>query len=208
MAGAGTSDGQQGYHESIRNEDEGIVGADDGDLESTMESLPWQEREHIREVVGNGHAVDDRALAELAARWARRAHRRASRIFTFVLGACVVIAAGVIAISNDDFDTVGAAFGAVLAISSVGLVIWAQLRPFRRADLANLAVINRSDGPPTREWSHWVLAWLVAWPIAGVVGIALRTLGIDVLSGPVGLMVFFGALWFVKRAIDHSESSP
>lgn len=184
--------------------------ADDSDLDAAMESLPWQQREHIHEAVANGRAVDDPALAETAALWADRSYRRTSQAFTVVLAACVAAGAcviAVVAVSSDDFDTIGISIAFAIAISSVGLIMWAQLRPSRRSELANLAVIERGEGPSTREWTNWVWAWLVAWPVAGVVGLALQLLGIDALAGPIGLIAFFAAVWATKRTIDRFESS-
>jgi hypothetical protein len=38
-----------------------------------------------------------------------------------------------------------------------------------------------------------------------VVGVLLRAVGVTVLAGPLGIVVWFALVWVVKRALDSRE---
>lgn len=98
-------------------------------------------------------------------------------------------------------------FAGVTGLGVMALIFWAGAwRPHVRAEKANLAKAGLGAPPSRREPSHWVIAWLIAWPIAAIVGAALRAVGVTLLAGPVGIVVWFGLVWAVKRVLDSRES--
>jgi hypothetical protein len=99
-----------------------------------------------------------------------------------------------------------ALFAGATAVGMTGLILWAvSWRPLVRAEKANLALAGGGEPPHRREPSHWVIAWLVAWPMAFLVGVLLRAVGISVLAGPLGIVAWFTLVWVVKRALDSRE---
>lgn len=180
------------------------------DLRAEIEGLPWQQREAINEAISEGHAVKNESLALLAAEWAAERQRQTVRIYFGVVGPiCVVVLAVMLWLltSNDPDGSIGAAMSAGIAgIGVMALIVWAVgWRPLVRAEQANLALVGIGVPPRRREPSHWVIAWLVAWPIAGVFGLLLRVAGVTILAGPLGIVLWFALVWAVKRALDSRE---
>ncbi len=180
------------------------------ELRAEIQALPWQKREALNEAVSEGRAVDDENLAPLAAEWAAERQREMLRIYFRVLAPILIVVLALmlwLLVSNDPEGSVGGAvFAGITGVGMTALIIWAVgWRPLVRAEKANLALTGVGDPPRRREPSHWVIAWLVAWPIALVVGVLLRAVGVTLLAGPVGIIVWFGLVWAVKRALDSRE---
>ncbi len=170
-----------------------------------------QQRAVILEAVSEGRAVKDASLALLAGRWAAERRRRTARLYLGVIGpiGVIVVAAMLWLITNNDPEgSLGAAiFAGIAGVGVMALVVWAiAWRPLVRAEKANLALVGVGAPPRQREPSNWVFAWLVAWPIAGVVGLLLRAVGVTILAGPVGVVVWFALIWVVKRALDSRDA--
>ncbi len=180
-------------------------------VQAEIEALSPQTRAVIFEAVTEGRAVKDESLALLAARWAAEQRRRTARLYLGIVGPlCVVVAFSMLwfMTRNDPERTLGAVlFAGTGGIGVIGLVVWAiAWRPLVRAERANLALAGIGAPPRRREPSNWVMAWLIAWPIAAVVGVLLRVVGIAVLSGPIGLVVWVALVWAVKQALDRREA--
>ena len=176
------------------------------ELQAAIEALPWQQREVIFEATSGGRAVRDASLAGLAAEWASAQRARLLRILLLLL-VPLAVAAGVGAIvaaeRDASMDAGGLVFAVAAALVMMSLIYWAvALRPPRRAEQANLAVVGRAEPPSRRDASNWVLAVLIAWWPAALVGGALAALDVTILSGPVGAVVWVAMIWAVKRALD------
>lgn len=159
------------------------------------------------EAVGNGHAVEDIALARLAADYAEVTRHQLTLLYLWFfipLGLAVLAAVSWLASKDDEGLDIGAVlFSGAGAVTFLGLITWAIVfRPLTRARQANLHAAGLSDAaPPKRDLSNWVLAWLIAWPIAGIVGAGARAIGLDTES-PVAFLAWVSAIWFAKRALD------
>ncbi len=180
------------------------------ELRAEIQALPWQKREALNEALSEGRAVDDENLAALAAEWAAQRQREMLRIYFGVLAPILVVVVALmlwLVVSNDPEGSLGGAvFAGITGVGMTALIMWAgSWRPLVRAERANLALTGVGDPPRRREPSHWVVAWLVAWPIAFVVGVLLRAVGVTLLAGPLGIVVWFGLVWAVKRALDSRE---
>jgi hypothetical protein len=176
------------------------------ELQAAIEALPCQQREAIFEATSGGGAVQDESLAELAAEWAGAQRARLLRSLVLLL-VPLAVAAGVGAIvaaeRDAGIDPGGLVFAIATALVMMSLIYWAvALRPARRAEQANLAVVGRAEPPSRRDASNWVLAVLIAWWPAALVGGALAALDVTILSGPVGAVVWLAMIWAIKRALD------
>ena len=171
-----------------------------------INALPRAQREAIHRAVDERRAVDDAALAPLAAEWALSQRRPLLRVF--VLGAPPIVVTALFMVwftsRNDAPLTAGGAVG--LGFFIVGLLwllgwaIW--WRPLVRAERANRAKLGLARPPPRREPSHWVVAALASWWIAMIVGALLLAVGVKALSPSVGIIVWFGLAWLIKRGLD------
>ncbi len=181
------------------------------EVTAELERLPWQKREALREAVGEGKAVSDPELAQLAVDYAEVTHHQLVRIYACVLAPLVLVVLGALfwflSGSEEDFSVGAALFASVMTFTITGGLVWAvTLRPLARARHANLhlaGLVEHGLGP--RDASHWVLAWFIAWPTAALVGAGLRAAGLDV-AGPLAFAAWVGVLWSVKRALDDRAS--
>ena len=183
--------------------------ADREELKAQIEGLPWQKREAINDALARGRAVADEDLAPLAAAWAFERRGRTARLYLGFLGPLVILTVAIVlwlVSRNDPDSSVGAlVLGAFTAVGMMALIVWAVAwRPLVRAEKANLAKTGAGPPPSKRDPGNWVIAWLIAWPIASIVGLGVRALGVS--PGPVGVVVWVGLLWAVKRGLDNSES--
>ncbi len=180
------------------------------ELRAAIEALPWQQREAIFDATSAGKRVRDEALAQLAAEWAAAQHARLSRIFLLLLvplGIAAGVGAVVSAQRDAAIDAGGLVFAVAVALMIMSLIFWAEaLRPAARAEQANLAALGRAEPPSRRDASNWVLAVLIAWWPAALVGGALAALDVTILSGPVGAVVWLVMIWVVKRTLDSRAS--
>lgn len=176
------------------------------ELHAAIAALPWQQREAIFEATRGGRAVHDESLAELAADWAAAQRARLLRALLLLLVPLAVAAgAGAMVAAEHDggMDGGGFVFAVAAALVMMSLVYWAvAVRPARRAEQANLAVAGRAEPPSRRDASNWVVAVLIAWCSAALVGGALAALDVTTLSAPVGAVVWLAMTWAVKRALD------
>lgn len=182
------------------------------EVKADIEALQQQEREMIFGAVRSGRSVDDRSVAPLAAEWARASRMRLRRTFGRIVAPLVAVTllleVAFFMRTVPTFGFAGAVTVAALASAFIGLIIWAVgLRPFVRAEQANLAATGAAKPPRSREPSHWVLAWLIGWPFAALAGLLIRAAGSDALAGPVGIVVWIAILYAIKRALDRRRAS-
>ncbi|MEJ7764872.1 MAG: hypothetical protein WKF86_05205 [Acidimicrobiales bacterium] len=178
------------------------------ELKAQIERLPWQKRAAIIEALARGRAVADEDLAPLAAAWAVERRAWTARLYLGFIGPLMILTVAIVlwlVSRNDPDSSVGAMlFAAFTALGIMTLIVWAGAwRPLVRSEKANLAKAGVGAPPSKREPSHWVTAWLIAWPIASIVGLGVRALGVS--PGPVGVVVWVGLLWAVKRGLDSRE---
>lgn len=179
------------------------------ELKVQIEGLPWQKREAINDALTRGRAVADEDLAPLAAAWAVERRGWTARLYLGFLGPLVIVTVAIVlwlVSRNDPDSSVGAmVFAAFTAVGMMALIVWAVAwRPLVRAEKANRAKAGAGAPPSKRDPGNWVIAWLIAWPIASIVGLGVRALG--VWPGPVGVVVWVGLLWAVKRGLDGYDS--
>ena len=179
-------------------------------VRAQIERLPWQKREAINEALARGRAVADEDLASLAATWAVERRHWTARLYLGIVGPLVILTVAIVvwlASRNDPESSIGTVvFPTFAGVGMMGLIVWAiAWRPLVRAERANLTKAGIGSPPSKREPSHWVIAWLIAWPIASLVGLGVRALGVS--PGPVGVVVWVGLLWAIKRGLDNHKST-
>ncbi len=180
------------------------------ELSAQIEALPWQQREAINEAVFQGRAVADAELAPLAAEWAAERRRQTARLYLGVVGPLLILTGTVViwltSRNDPEGDFGGLVIAGVMSACVMGLIVWAVAwRPLVRAERANLAKAGVGTPPSGREPSHWVIAWLVAWPIAALLGVVIRALGVSP-TGPLAVVLWLGLVWAIKRALDSRDS--
>jgi hypothetical protein len=116
------------------------------DWRRTWRSVPIEQQRNVREALRRGGAVDDPALAALAAEAAERRMRRGEGFghpqLQWVVGSAqALVAAGLLVSSVANDDPLGVAFAAVVIVLAAGHVV---LRRVARRRLERAAAANRA----------------------------------------------------------------
>jgi hypothetical protein len=132
-------------------------------------------------------------------------------VVTLLLGGLATV--GVLALAaraNDDAVGGAIAVVALLATAIGAVILWAgTLHPLQRAERANLALLGRAAPPSSRDASNWVLAVMVWFGLAAVIGSMLRAVGFRGASGAwiwVSWLVVGAAIFAIKRPLDSRGS--
>jgi hypothetical protein len=132
-------------------------------------------------------------------------------VLTLFLGG-LAAAAGLALAARANDDGVGGAIAvtAFLAAAIGAVIVWAgTLHPLKRAEQANLALLGRAAPPSSSDASNWVLAVMVWFGLATVIGATLRAAGLRGVSGAwswVSWIVIGAAIFAIKRALDSRGS--